>query len=272
MLGREELESDARGQRVFARVVVHLEAAAFEIEHEERLAALRHRLAARGTQPRSELACRRPELARRRAAAERGQHEAGDQRHDREHHEELEQARRRGSASPSPRAHRATCGCVMSLLTPSPPSLPSAPSETMSYGPVWPGARTCTRCPTDPSARVLLPVRAVPVVDARRRADQRLQAFLRDGIAADLELEEIERLADLADLDLRGVGLRLLAAAEEVAADDAHHDAMSTSTTRISMSVMRWIHRPPIAAPAMPRCGPIDVRVLRPACRLPADE
>ena len=45
------------------------------------------------------------------------------------------------------------------------------------------------------------------------------------GIAADFELVEIERLADLADLDLRGVGLGLFALADEVAADDAEHDA-----------------------------------------------
>src|SRR5207244_12272535 len=70
----------------------------------------------------------------------------------------------------------------------------------------------------------LLPIRAVPVGDARRRGDQRLQSLLRRRIAADLELEEIERLADLPDLDLRGVRLGLFAATDEVAADDAEHD------------------------------------------------
>ena len=63
------------------------------------------------------------------------------------------------------------------------------------------------------------------LVTPGRRRDQRLQAFLRRRIAADLELVEVERLADLADLDLRGVGLGLLALADEVAADDAEHDA-----------------------------------------------
>src|SRR5208283_2237921 len=72
---------------------------------------------------------------------------------------------------------------------------------------------------------VLLPIRTVPVVDPRRRGDQRLQPFARGRIAADLELEQIERLADLSDLDLRGLAFRLLPAADEVAADDAHDDA-----------------------------------------------
>src|SRR4029077_8667338 len=52
-----------------------------------------------------------------------------------------------------------------------------------------------------------------------------LQTFLRRRVPAYFELEQVERLADLADLDLRGVGLGLLAAADEVAADDAEHDA-----------------------------------------------
>ena len=68
------------------------------------------------------------------------------------------------------------------------------------------------------------PVRPVPVVEARRRADQRLEALLRRWIAADLELEEIERLANLTDFYFCGIGLGFFAAADEVAADDAEHD------------------------------------------------
>src|SRR5512139_1421923 len=60
--------------------------------------------------------------------------------------------------------------------------------------------------------RRLLPVRAVPVRGAGRRAHQRLQALLGRRVAAQLELVEVERLGDLADLDLGGVGLGLLAA------------------------------------------------------------
>src|SRR5438132_14333906 len=51
------------------------------------------------------------------------------------------------------------------------------------------------------------PIRSVPVGNAGRRRDQRLQSFLRRRIAADLQLKEIERLADLADLDFRRVRL-----------------------------------------------------------------
>src|SRR4030095_15264588 len=71
----------------------------------------------------------------------------------------------------------------------------------------------------------LFPVRPVPVGDRRRGGDERLQAFLRSGIAADLELEQIERLADLSDLDLRRLALRFFAPADEIASDDAHDDA-----------------------------------------------
>src|SRR6266513_2662660 len=71
----------------------------------------------------------------------------------------------------------------------------------------------------------LFPVGTIPSVDACRRAEQRLQACLRRRIAADLELEEIKRLADLADLNLRGVRFGFFAAPDEVAADDAEHDA-----------------------------------------------
>src|SRR5262245_7436672 len=53
--------------------------------------------------------------------------------------------------------------------------------------------------------RLLLPVGSVPVVDSGRRGDECLQPFLRGRIASDLELVEIERLADLADLDLRRI-------------------------------------------------------------------
>src|SRR5439155_10928708 len=65
----------------------------------------------------------------------------------------------------------------------------------------------------------------VPIVEAGRRADQRLEPLLRRWIAADLELEEIERLANLTDFYFCGIGLGFFAAADEVAADDAEHDA-----------------------------------------------
>src|SRR5690242_7077013 len=73
--------------------------------------------------------------------------------------------------------------------------------------------------------RGLLPVGAGPVRKPGRRDDQRLQAFLRGRITAELELEQVEGLADLVDLDLGRLRLRLLALAEIVAADDAEHDA-----------------------------------------------
>ena len=73
--------------------------------------------------------------------------------------------------------------------------------------------------------RRVLPVRAVPVRRARRRGDQRLQAFRSGRVTADLELEQVERVADLVDFDLRGIGFRLFALADELAADDTHHDA-----------------------------------------------
>src|SRR6476469_3398577 len=71
----------------------------------------------------------------------------------------------------------------------------------------------------------LLPVRAGPVREPRGRDDERLQTLLRRRISTELELEAIERLRDLLDLDLGGLGLRLLALAQVVAADDAQHDA-----------------------------------------------
>src|SRR3954468_15038895 len=73
--------------------------------------------------------------------------------------------------------------------------------------------------------RRLLPVRTRPVREPGRRSHERLQTFLRRRIAAELELEQVERLRNLLDLDLRGLGLGLLALAEVIAADDAEHDA-----------------------------------------------
>ena len=132
----------------------------------------------------------------------------------------------RGDGRPAGRAQRHCCELEMSLFGPSPPSLPSAPSETISYGALCAGRRVLVLvAPRILRHRRLLPVRPVPVGDAGGRRDQRLQAFLRRRIAADLELVEVERLGDLADLDLRGVGLRLLALADEVAAHDSEHDA-----------------------------------------------
>src|SRR3569623_69326 len=64
----------------------------------------------------------------------------------------------------------------------------------------------------------LLPVGPGPVRKPGRRDDQRLQAFLRGRIAAELELEQVERLADLVDLDLGRLRLRLRAVAVVVAA------------------------------------------------------
>src|SRR4029450_3266483 len=58
-----------------------------------------------------------------------------------------------------------------------------------------------------------------------RCSDQRLQAFLRGRVAADFELVEIERLRDLAGLDLGGVGIGLFSLSEEGAADDAENHA-----------------------------------------------
>src|SRR4030095_16099942 len=102
------------------------------------------RAAARGAKTRRELARGRAQLARRHARAERRQHEARDQRDDREHDEELEQryaARPRSRSGNDGSMHRDSyCALVMSLFAPSPPSLPSAPYERMSYGPLWPGA------------------------------------------------------------------------------------------------------------------------------------
>ena len=96
----------------------------------------------------------------------------------------------------------------------------------MSYAPCDPGAMYLYSLPHGSFGSLpFFQYGPFQLDDARRRGEQRLQAFLRRRIAADLELVEIERLADLVDLDLRGVGLGLFALAEEVAADDAHHDA-----------------------------------------------
>ena len=114
----------------------------------------------------------------------------------------------------------------MSLFGPSPPSLPSAPSELISYGAFCAGETYLYSLPhgsfgTDDFFQYG-PFQFVTPAGA---ADQRLQAFLRGRVTADFELVEIERLADLADLDLCGVGLGLFSLADEVAADDAEHDA-----------------------------------------------
>src|SRR5512143_1367425 len=61
----EELELDLRRQLVLLRIAIDLEALARDVEHEKRLASLRHRLALRKPQSGRELPRRRTQLARR---------------------------------------------------------------------------------------------------------------------------------------------------------------------------------------------------------------
>src|SRR6185503_5935643 len=151
-LSGKELELDLLGELVYTRVGRNAEAVRAEIEHQHRLAALRDRLAARLAQACGDGASIALELGSRYTRAEHRDRDHDQQADQRQHDQHLDQrearcfvrridARRwRVRKAISGALHGGHCSqLVTSLLPPSPPSLPSAPYEMMSYAPCEPG-------------------------------------------------------------------------------------------------------------------------------------
>src|SRR6185437_857800 len=120
ILRGEELELDLLRQRMHVRIAIDAKAPAGDVEREEGLAPLRQRFAPRETQSCGERACRAAQLGRRHRTAEHREYRRGDDRHQHEDDQDLEQ--REAACASGRRYWLFASQLVMSLLTPSPPS------------------------------------------------------------------------------------------------------------------------------------------------------